>query len=100
MKRVAKVKGISHYSSNSIQFRGKIEFDLRNEVVYYIWTIDSADGELLGMKSNSISLRTIPQESNPFDFALPLAIESINKYRVNRKQVFEVVDKEWQDEPA
>ena len=97
MKRTATVFGTSHYSSEPTEFRGKIEFELREDVVYYTWRIDSAGGDFLGSKSQPMSLRTIPRESDPFKLALVHAVESIKRYRVNRVHVFKVFGTQWED---
>lgn len=95
-KRLATVIGIKLDSPDATRFEGKIELDLRDDSVYYVWKLHRPDGEFLGSKGQGVSFRIIPEDEDRFEFALRHAIESINRTRYSRKKSFKVEDYFWE----
>jgi hypothetical protein len=81
-----RVKGISNLTANPTEFVGSIVFDKRNDGYYFVWNLSSVTGEFLGSKRDFISDRIIPENYDTNKFILDYAIESIRKYRINRKK--------------
>jgi hypothetical protein len=96
-KRTAIVDGYRLDSANDARFEGKIEFDLHDDCVYYIWELESAGGDFLGGKGQQVSFHIIPENEDMFEFALKHAIENINRARQMRKRVFRVETFFWKD---
>lgn len=94
-KRVAHVSGIRLDDAGSASFEAHIEFELRADSIYYRWRAQAPDGTLLASLSQPVSLRVVPSETDPFDYALAHAAESINRYRIHRSHVFRVNDVRW-----
>jgi len=95
MNRVI-VKGILADKINPNKFIGTIEFEERDSGIYFVWKLKSLQDEFLGTKGHLISKKIIPRDKNAFNFSLNFAIESINKYRVSRKKVFDVKEYYWE----
>lgn len=86
------VKGISNLTANPIEFVGSIVIDKRSDGYYFVWNLSSVTGEFLGLKGDFISNRIIPENFDTNTFILDYAIQSIRKYRINRKKVFDVLE--------
>jgi hypothetical protein len=76
-------------------FRGRVELDLRGDCVYYIWRVETTDGELVASGSRAVSLRVVPSGQDAMEFALDHALEGIRRYRVGREYPFEVASWKW-----
>jgi len=74
---------------------GSITFELRADCVYYTWRVEDAAGKLLGSVSRGVTLRLVPAGFDPFDFALPHALESLKRYQILRRTAFEVKTWAW-----
>ncbi len=91
------VRGISTYKINPDEFIGTIEIEEKVNGIYFIWKLKNLSDEFLGMKGYLIFKNTIPSDINARDYALSFAIESIKKYRISRKKVFEVKEYHWEN---
>jgi hypothetical protein len=93
--RLASLTGtLIHYRPGT-RFRGAVELESRDDCVYSTWRIEAEDGEFLGSVSRPVSLRTIPPDSDPFEFALAHTLEGIRRYRFGRVRPFQIETCEW-----
>ena len=91
------IKVTSNHTINPTGFIGIIIFEKRDNGIYFNWEVKTLQGEFLGMKGDFISINIIPSNTNSFDYALSYAIESIKKYRISRKKVFEIKEYHWEN---
>ena len=71
-----------------------INFEEREEDIYYCWAIKDKVGSTIASKCLPISKRIIT--GNRLDFCMSHAAESINAYRIGRRKVFQVYSVEAQ----
>ena len=89
-KKVYQVKGSYSDEGEVKPFIGSIQLEKREHQIFYTWKLETTHGEFLSSVSRPVSFRIIPDESDPFHFALEHAIKGINKYRVSRKASFQI----------
>ena len=94
--RRADVEGQFRSAERQQPFRGTIRFELRHDCVYYTWRLSAQDGTFAGQVSRPVSRRIIPEDSDPFEFALGHALEGLRRYRINRKRAYDVERWSWQ----
>lgn len=84
---IVKIEGIFNSENKCC---GTIEILSRNQLtVYASWKLDDEDGQLIAGKSRSYFIENI-QDLNDGDL-FKMIIDSIHKYRLNRKRVFESI---------
>lgn len=71
-------------------FHGTIGFELWDDCVSYVWHLLGENGTFLGQVGRAVSLRIVPKDSDPFEFALAHAIEGLRRYRINRMKAYDV----------
>jgi hypothetical protein len=74
---------------------GEILFELRDDSIYYIWTLHRVDGVFLGRVSRAVSFRVIPNGIDPIEYVLNHALNGINNYRMGRRKAFQVNHWQW-----
>ena len=65
-----------------------IEFEDRDDCIYFTWIIENETGKFIASKSQSISKRII--DNDPFAFSVEYAKHSIDQYRSDRRYLFKV----------
>ena len=96
--RVAEIQGVCIHPDCKGNFSGEVLLESREDCVYYTWTIHRVDGTFLGSVSRPISFKAIPDDEDPFEYALNHAITGINKYRVTRRKAFQVKKWQWKNQ--
>ena len=71
-----------------------INFEERDQDIYYCWTIKDKTGSPIASECLPISKRIM--KGDMLDFCISHAKESINTYRIGRQKVFQVVGVETQ----
>jgi len=66
VRRTAHASVIRLDDPGTSPFAAHLEFELRDDTVYYRWRAKASDGSLLASFSRSISLRVIPADADPF----------------------------------
>jgi len=93
--RSAVIRGARKSLPGERSFSARVDLERREDCIYYTWRAESAEGEFLGSISQPVSFRVVTRGTDPFEFALAHAAESIRRYRVNREYQFKVTDVEW-----
>ena len=95
--RAVEIKGVCIHPDYRGDFSGQVLLESREDCIYYTWTMHRDGGIFLGSVSRSVSFKVIPQDENPFEYALNHAIAGINKYRMTRRKAFQVKNWQWKN---
>jgi len=95
--KVAEIQGACIHPDWKGDFSGEVLLELREDCVYYTWTLNRVDGTFLSCVSRPVSFKVMPEGENPFEYALNHAIVGINKYRMTRKRAFQLKNWKWKN---
>lgn len=68
-----------------------INFEDRQDCIYYSYQFKDKNNNLIGGKSQAISKRII-ETDNQLDFSVKYATHSIDNFRVSKKRIFKVIE--------
>lgn len=95
--RRASVAGLYNWQAKppGEPYQGSIQFEHRQDCVYYTVRLEREDGSFVAGFSRPVSKRVIPAEVDVFEYALQHALEGIRRYRVDRRPTFTVETWKW-----
>lgn len=95
--RRAIVAGQTSLTGHAGPFTGCIELERRIDGIYYTWRLIDAEGGELGLKGQFVSSGALPVGTDVFEHGLHHALESIKRYRVDRRRVHELLEWRWEE---